>query len=215
MARHVTISYGRATCGQPSCLQPPVKTTGMRAQPLVYPILYNYRHAVELALKWIIMKFGNYASVEVGDYEHHNLWKLWCVYKEIVLELGSDDGNTLEVVEQVMKDLHDLDGSGQAFRYADAKHGTFKLPEDAIDLRNTREVMKGVDHFFTGVYGQLDDNVSAAGPHEPWGLVTSARSMTMYRSQHGKTGRRRSACQGAMSMRSPQGSRFHSDGELE
>ena len=32
---------------------------------LVYPILYNYRHAVELALKWIIMKFGHFASVEV------------------------------------------------------------------------------------------------------------------------------------------------------
>ena len=134
---------------------------------LVYPILYNYRHAVELALKWIIMKFGDYASVEVGDYEHHNLWKLWCVYKEIVLELGSDDGNTLEVVEQVIKDLHDLDKSGQAFRYADVKHGTFKLPEDAIDLRNTREVMKGVEHFFGGVYGQLDDSVSTAGITDP------------------------------------------------
>ena len=64
------------------------------------------------------------------------------MYKEIVLELGSNDGNTLEVVEQVIKDLHDLDRSGQVFRYADAKRGTFKLPEDAIDLRNTREVMK-------------------------------------------------------------------------
>ena len=78
---------------------------------LVYPILYNYRHAIELALKWIIMKFGEYASVEAGDYEHHDLWKLWRVYKEIVLELGSDDGNTLAVVEQVVKDFHDLDKS--------------------------------------------------------------------------------------------------------
>ena len=89
------------------------------------------------------------------------------MYKEIVLELGSDDGNTLEVVEQVIKDFHDLDKSGQAFRYADAKRGTFKLPEDAIDLGITREVMKGVDNVFAGVYGQLDDNVSAAGLTDP------------------------------------------------
>ena len=130
---------------------------------LVYPILYNYRHAIELGLKWIVMKFGEYASVEVADYEHHNLWKLWCVYKEIVLELGSDDGNVLAVVEQVIKDFHDLDKSGQAFRYADAKNITFKLPDYPIDLRNTRDVMKGIGNFFAGVYGQLDNNVSAAG----------------------------------------------------
>ena len=68
---------------------------------LVYPILFNYRHAIELALKWIIGKFGPYASVEAGDYEHHNLWKLWCLYKGNVLELGSDDGDTPAVVEQV------------------------------------------------------------------------------------------------------------------
>lgn len=130
---------------------------------LVYPILYNYRHGIELALKLIISKFGEYASVEVGDCEHHNLWKLWRVYKGIVLELGSDDDNTLAVVEQVIKDFHDLDKSGQAFRYADAKHGTFDLPDYLIDLQNTRQVMKGVDNFFSGVYGQLDNRVSAAG----------------------------------------------------
>ena len=128
---------------------------------LVYPILYNYRHAIELALKWIIMKFGEYASVEAGDYEHHDLWKLWRVYKEIVLELGSDDGNTLAVVEQVVKDFHDLDKSGQAFRYAEARKGTFKLPDYPIDLQNTKEVMKGIDNFFSGVYGlcqETEDN---------------------------------------------------------
>ena len=129
----------------------------------MYPILYNYRHGIELALKWVITTFGEYASVEVGDCEHHNLWKLWCVYKGIVLELGSDDDNTFAVVEQVIKDFHDLDKSGQAFRYADAKNGTFDLPEYPIDLQHTCQVMKGVNNFFSGVYGQLDDRVSAAG----------------------------------------------------
>ena len=130
---------------------------------LVYPILFNYRHAIELTLKWIIGKFGPYASVEARNYEHHNLWKLWCLYKEIVLELGSDDGDILAVVEQVIKGFHDLDKSGQRFRYSNAKNGTFTLPDYPIDLRNTRDIMEGIDNFFSGVYGQLDDNVSAAG----------------------------------------------------
>ena len=67
------------------------------------------------------------------------------------------------MVEQVVKDFHDLDKSGQAFRYAVAGNGTFDLPDYPINLQNTREVMKGIDNFFSGVYGQLDDNVSAAG----------------------------------------------------
>ena len=130
---------------------------------LVYPILYNYRHGIELALKWIIMRFGAYASAGAGNCEHHDLWKLWRNYKEIVLELGSDADNKLAAVEQVIKDSHDLDNSGQAFRYSDGRNGTFKLPDYPIDLQNTREVMTGVDNFFSGVYAQLDDNVSAAG----------------------------------------------------
>ena len=40
---------------------------------------------------------------------------------------------------------------------------TFTLPDYPIDLRNTRDIMEGIDNFFSGVYGQLDDNVSAAG----------------------------------------------------
>ena len=80
-----------------------------------------------------------------------------------MLELGSDDGDTLAVVEQVIKDFHDLDRSRQTFRYSNAKNGTFTLPDYPVDLRNTRDIMEGIDNFFSGVYGQLDDNVSAAG----------------------------------------------------
>ena len=46
---------------------------------LIYPILLNYRHAIELAMKWIISMYGRHATVEIGDFEHHNLWKL-CLY---------------------------------------------------------------------------------------------------------------------------------------
>ena len=140
---------------------------------LVYPILYNYRHGIELALKWIIMKFGEYVLVEVGDYQHHNLWKLWRVYKEIVLELGSDDGNTFAVVEQVVKDFHDLDKSGQAFRYADARNGTFELPDYPIDLQNTREVMKGNRQLLFGSLRTVGRQCFSGGSDRLHGLVVA------------------------------------------
>ena len=61
--------------------------------------------------------YGGYSTVQIDDYEHHDLWKLWCFCKQIIVELGSED-EAIPAVEQIIKDFHDLDRSGQNFRYA-------------------------------------------------------------------------------------------------
>ena len=74
---------------------------------------------------------------------------------------GEDD-EALLVVEQIVKDFHDLDNSAMAFRYSTNKKGvTIKLPDTSVDLENVRDVMEAVDNFFTGADGQLDANSSA------------------------------------------------------
>ena len=124
---------------------------------LIYPILFNYRHAIELAMKWIIEKYGRLSTARVGDFKHHDLWTLWHLCKRIIVELGSED-EAIPAVEQIIKDFHDLDSSGQAFRYADSKARTpLLLPDYPIDLTQTRDVMQGLAHFFEGVDAQLDD----------------------------------------------------------
>ena len=129
---------------------------------LIYPILFNYRHAIEMAMKWVISRYGRYSTFQIGDVQHHNLWKLWCLCKKIIVEVGSES-ETIPVVEQVIKDLHDLDNSGQTFRYPSKKAGVLeRLPEYPIDLPNIRNVMEGVASFFDGVDGQLDAHSSAA-----------------------------------------------------
>ena len=123
---------------------------------LIYPSLSNYRHAIELAMKWIIKTYGSYSTVQIDDFEHHDLWKLWCLCKEIIVEVGPD-GSAIPVVEQIIKEFHDLDSSGQTFRYSSPKAGTpAPLPDYQIDLPNIRDVMEGVASFFDGVDGQLD-----------------------------------------------------------
>lgn len=124
---------------------------------LIYPILSNYRHAIELAMKWVITMYGSYSTAQIDDFEHHNLWKLWCLCKKIIVEVGSED-EAIPVVEQIIKDFHDLDKSGQAFRYSNSKAGTpIALPGYPIDLLNIRDVMQGLAHFFDGADGQLDE----------------------------------------------------------
>lgn len=123
---------------------------------LVYPILFTYRHAMELAMKWVILNYSQYSNVEVGDFQHHNLWKLWCTCRQILAEFESG-GDDVLAVEQIVKDFHDLDGSAITFRYGYSKDGKLvELPGYPISLSNIQDVMEGVGHFFSGVDGQLN-----------------------------------------------------------
>ena len=128
---------------------------------LIYPILFNYRHGIELAMKWVIARYGHYSTVKIGEIEHHDLWQLWVLCKQIIIEVGSES-ESIAFVERVIKDFHDLDKSALAFRYSRNKKGALiALPDVMIDLQNIRDVMEGVSHYFDGVDGQLDYNAGA------------------------------------------------------
>jgi hypothetical protein len=131
---------------------------------LIYPILYCYRHSLELAMKWVIVMYGGLAGIHAADYLDHDLWKLWTACKKVILEVGSDDdSDDLQAVQQVVKDFHDWDKSSITFRYSYDKNGvTLKLPDHPIDLDNVKAVMRAVQNFFSGVDGELDFNSSNA-----------------------------------------------------
>ena len=127
---------------------------------MIYPILFNYRHGVELAMKWIVTMYGGKTTDEIA---HHDLWQLWKLCKKVIEECGSEDGS-VEVVEPIIKEFHDLDKTALAFRYWSDKNGTLiELPDGMIDLANLRDVMEGVENFFEGADAMLSELRSAAG----------------------------------------------------
>lgn len=130
---------------------------------LIFPILFLYRHGLEMALKWIILTYGNQRKMP----DDHNLWNLWKACRIVIEENGSDDHDgTFEAVEQIVKDFHDIDKHNIAFRYPTNKNGKLvDLRAEPFDLENLKNVMKGVDNFFIGVDGELDERKKAIG----WG----------------------------------------------
>lgn len=128
----------------------------------VYPILYCYRHGLELAMKWIISRYGRFAGVSIREHMHHNLCRLWKACKTVILELGSDgEDESLQAVERVVNDFHELDQGSFSFRYSTNKKGmVISLPDTSFDLSNIKDVMEGVNNLFTGADGQLDNNIS-------------------------------------------------------
>lgn len=130
---------------------------------LLYPILFNYRHGLEAAMKWTIERYGRIAHVEL-DVLDHDLWSLWKKCKAILSAVStSDDDEPLEVVEQVVQDFHGLDKRAVALRYSKNKNGrVILLPDKPIDLENVQRVMEAVDNFFKGADGLLDHYASAS-----------------------------------------------------
>lgn len=165
VARNVHIWTGYMRAG--AALVEECERDSVNRHFLIYPILFLYRHGLEQAMKWTIGQYGRYADVSLKkDKPGHDLWKLWADCKKVIVEVGSgdddDDDDALRVVQQIVKDFHDLDPTALAFRYSTTKKGlVIELPDKPVDLENLRDVMEAVDNFFTGVDGLLSANTSA------------------------------------------------------
>ncbi len=103
---------------------------------LVYPILFNYRHGLEAAMKWTIEQYGSLANIALDpDDRTHDLWGLWKLCREIfaaVNEPESQDDEGVQAIEQIVKDFQQIDKSGIAFRYSKNKNGAIiTLPSES------------------------------------------------------------------------------------
>lgn len=129
-----------------------------RADELVYPIIFLYRHHVELQMKDIINTWRSLQGKAGPNFMHHRLKDLWCECREIIQEVFPGDNHTdTDVVEHIIKELAEADPGSFSFRYPVNKDGEMILEsENYIDLINLREVIEKVSHYLdgtgTGVY---------------------------------------------------------------
>ena len=58
---------------------------------LIYPILFTYRHGLEVAIKWVLDRYGRYAAID-GYEKDHRLDKLWRTCRQVIVEFSGDIG---------------------------------------------------------------------------------------------------------------------------
>lgn len=122
---------------------------------LVYPILFNYRHYVELRLKVIIRHARRYFDIE-GEKEPtgHDLLKLWAMARPLIeAKWPSGDRKDLENAESIVRQLADADKGGTTFRYESDKDGNALLNRSIthINLRIVFEVVGRLAGFLDSV----------------------------------------------------------------
>ncbi|MBU3891080.1 hypothetical protein [Methylosinus sp. KRF6] len=131
---------------------------------MVYPMLFCYRHAVETGLKWLIIQYGPHVGVTPPDLnDTHNLLELWRHFAKINKACGAEmHDEELLAVGKIIKQFHDWDRHGVAFRYATNKRGTvISLLHSDVDIENLKDVMNGVSNFLNGSDGWLASVVNA------------------------------------------------------
>jgi hypothetical protein len=124
---------------------------------LVYPIVFCYRHSLELTLKHILDRWGDYAG-EQPNWKAHKLSELWPSVLRVFAHFGLDaDCETLRAVECCIKELESIDLKATAFRYAvDQKGNPIKLTVFGIDLLQARRAMKALQNWLECAAMQID-----------------------------------------------------------
>lgn len=109
---------------------------------LIYPLVYTYRHYLELKLKEIIVE-GHDILSQTKDFqkENHNLIKLWLeLQRTMKLVYKEEYQAPPPTIEKKIKELHDTDINSDGFRYPINQKGKQNLENlKIINFRNFKD----------------------------------------------------------------------------
>jgi hypothetical protein len=150
-------------------------------------ILYNYRHAIELTLKWLIRLAARYL-VEGGytkenlspekldkKLDTHNVKKLADRLDRYLglLEIRAPDNRIDSASRQLLDWLDSEDETGQSFRYATVhdKHGSRAARPDQVKVNfyeQLNELHQVAKLLFDGYTGWLNDYEEVQQDYQEW-----------------------------------------------
>lgn len=122
-----------------------------RGMNLLFPIIYNYRHSLELRLKYLLMAYGPLAGVE-PDYQSHDLQGQWRKCRRMILHFEGksepSDRDAFAAVDAQIAEFDAVDPGSYAFRFAhNTKGGPIDLAINEIDLAQLRKVVASLHNF--------------------------------------------------------------------
>jgi len=122
-----------------------------RNDGLVLPILFCYRHYMELRIKGII-EILNLIAEEGEQYSKtHDLKNLWSDLRAKV-DMDENDLDTFEAAEHCVMEFHEVDRKSESFRYYERD---FLLKQ--IDLGHLYSVMEKIANFLDALLAHQDD----------------------------------------------------------
>lgn len=133
----------------------------------IYPLLFLYRHTLELQLKLMLKSARSLTGKESKNYDKHPLMPLWSELRHLLKELGLERSDVeANAVHGFIRQLHDIDPESMAFRYAMTNSGKDHLPDVThINIRHLREVLNSVFVWLNGTYNWIGEMDSGQSSH--------------------------------------------------
>jgi len=131
---------------------------------LVFPIVFLYRHYIELRLKEII-KNGYLLNINNDNQIHytkeHSIDKLWNETKKIIKEALQEQAKRyVAPLDKLIKEFSKVDPGSYCFRYpVDTKGVPLKFDISHINLRNLSEVIEGMANLLDEVSIGISENL--------------------------------------------------------
>lgn len=127
---------------------------------LICPIIFLYRHFVELKLKAIVIELDRLSGTEMpdGQFTKHELRQLWSYVKSHLncIRDGELDKQISNILDKLIKDLADLDPDSMHFRYPhNKKFEEMKLPY-SLSMGNFKDVMEGLKNGLALIEAGID-----------------------------------------------------------
>lgn len=136
-----------------------VVTTGSDKNYLIYPIVFLYRHHIELVLKRLIRIARPPDAETLSGHDLADLWKrvrqnLPDLYEQI--GWPEPDPQDLNGVDSYISQICKVDRSSTSFRYAQKKDGEPSLPADLnrINVRHFSQLMDGLARYLGDNFDQ-------------------------------------------------------------
>lgn len=121
---------------------------------VIYPIVFNYRHYLELSMKIIIKDGFELLEVVESFPKHHKISKLWEMSRNIIEKVWENGGvdEDIEDVEKYIMEFSRYDEGSFTFRYPEDKKGNKndRVGELRINIRHLFEVMQKISHCLEG-----------------------------------------------------------------
>lgn len=138
-----------------------VNEDGGGAAFICYPILFLYRHSVELYLKALLLDVGELLDANEATSGRHDLMPLWRRFTERLLWYdASQDSPWLDRITALIAELDNVDRQSFSFRYPVAKDGTQLLtPGHAVNIQHFAEVMRELYLILEGAAAMLSEHL--------------------------------------------------------
>ena len=162
---HLTIGYKLAA----DLLVEQAEIEPSRKPKLVYPIVFCYRHFLELTLKAMLAEYGSMGNMS-RNWSHHKLEYLWGDYRTLLRNLGSDhpEEKGTDVVEHCISEFAKIDPFSETFRYPISRKGQpFDISHESIDLLQLRDTVQAIENYFMGSDGLLSNLQDAQPDDDP------------------------------------------------